>query len=363
MPKESTLNIQESIKLLGERLGFISVMEERIHDNNFYAPIYDVVWYLDLSKVFNMESLKPLFVNNPRQYEKLLKLPFAGFEIEGANTSSKNQISNFANLYSGHFVYNFVVVNNDGAKNEEDTYRRGIKINSYFRQMSGMKNVYFLDKKHLNEAIEKYVDCDTAIKYTETKVEDRSKFGGENRSVGVYEKIKDSLISTGMIFKQNWSPEFGKLLFKIDSKCVTNDKFTDFVLHKRYYASPYELEAKVSKKTSDSYYVPKLDVVLGFNAPESFKEWMKCLSVAVKEQYVDYPILFGLREKLLSEIFIPLISIEIETSINKHLNGGIFNMSKNSYCGILVTEEEAASHLQFFAKEMGINNVVTYCVS
>jgi len=68
------------------------------------------VWYLNLTKHFNFKSLEPMFTNNMDYLDNLEKIPFAGFEIEGACTSSKNQLSNFANLYCGDFLYSFVIV-------------------------------------------------------------------------------------------------------------------------------------------------------------------------------------------------------------------------------------------------------------
>ena len=63
---------------------------------------------------------------------------------------------------------------------------------------------------------------------------------------------------------------------------------------------------------------------------------------------------------IIKELFVPLISIEIESSINKHLNGGIFNMSKNSYVGVLVTYEQAQKHVMYFRQELGLKNVISY---
>ena len=39
---------------IGEKLGFISCIEERIHNNDIYSPIYDAVWYLDLTKYIDI---------------------------------------------------------------------------------------------------------------------------------------------------------------------------------------------------------------------------------------------------------------------------------------------------------------------
>lgn len=71
LPKQSTLEIQNKIKALGEQLGFISVIEERIHERETYAPIYDAVWYMDLTEYFDLDSLKPLFKHNPKLLDRI----------------------------------------------------------------------------------------------------------------------------------------------------------------------------------------------------------------------------------------------------------------------------------------------------
>lgn len=337
MPKNETLIIQKQICELGKKLGFIAKMEEQIHNKNTYAPIYDVVWYLDLNQYFNFKPLEPMFTNNTEYFNKLKKIPFAGFEIEGSTTSSKNQLSNFANLYCGDFIYNFVIVNNKGALREEDTYRRGIKLHRYFINNSGDKNIFFLDKVQLNKSIEQLKDYNSSIKSSSTPTGKRNTFGGETASVPMYNEIRKFIDNTGFIIKQNFSPVISKIKFAMLKQCNIYDDYTAFYLRRKFYKEPYECEKKVATKAADSFYIPRLDIVLEFVAPRGFTSWMKELSNTLKFDLVEYPLLYGLNKKIINNLFIPLISIEIENSINKHLNGGIYNMAKNSYVGILVT--------------------------
>lgn len=367
MPKDTTRTIQNNLVEFGKKLGFIAVMEERIHKRENYAPIYDVVWYLDLDYHFNLSGLEELFINDPELFERIKKLPFAGFEIEGASTSSKNQISNFANLYSGNFLFNFVIVNNCEANGENDTYRRGVKIKNYFSGNSGDRTVFFLDNAHLNESINALSCYDKQIIFFGENSTSRSTFGGEKASVQMYEQIRKYFDGTGLKICQNYSPYVPKIQFEMfrEARCKCNqNSFSNFFLRQAFYKDPYDHEEKKSTSPTSSFYIPKLDVVLGFNAPLCFVEWLKTLAEALKNDCAHYPILYGLKNKKIIDesLFISLISIEIESSINKHLNGGIYNMSKNSYAGILVTKESSTTHTEFFKKELGIKNITSYCL-
>lgn len=365
MPKKETLETQYMIRDLGRKLGFNSYIEEQIHTKDTYAPIYDVVWYLDLEKYYDLDKLQKLFENEPEWLDKLKKLPFAGFEIEGSTTSSKNQLSNFANLYCGNFIYNFVIVNNESAGNEKDTYRRGVKLKRYFAENSGDKNVFFMDKIHLVHSIEKinkidFDKTDLCLNLINENIEERGTYGGETKSVPMYDSIRTIIEGTGMIVKQNYQPVIDKIRYKILQKAKGVDKYSQFCLNQLYYIEPYKMKSKLSTSVRDSFYIPKLDVVLGFNAPKSFQKWMALLADEYKHGIVEYPILYGLKYSIIKELFVPLISIEIESTINKHLNGGIFNMSKNSYVGVLVTYEQAQKHVMYFRQELGLKNVISY---
>lgn len=360
MPKEDTLEIQEKICRLGEKLGFISIIEESLHEKRLYTPKYDVVWYLDLEKHLKMDNIKEFFREDPKIFEKIKRLAFAGFEIEGSSINSKYQLGNFINLYSGEFIYNFVIVNNYG-HNENDTYRRGIKIKHYFAENSGDKNIIFLDSKQLDDSIEKLKCFDSNIKKQDNIINSRVGSGGETISKDIYDKIKPFL-ETDLILKQNYSPIIPKIKYNILKKVGKDinpnctDEFPLFFLRQDYYKFPNANEVSKARKQSDNFYVPKIDLVLGFNLPKGFLSWLLNIAKSIKNDYCHYPILFGLKEKIISidELFIPLISMEMENSVNKHANGGIYNMSKNSYIGILVTKitdkDIAIKHDEFFKK-------------
>lgn len=366
MPKFQTLDIQRQLEELGTLLGFDSCTEESIYDNNaYYVPRYDCVWYLDLEKHFNLKPLRPLFAKDPLMYEKLKRLPFAGFEIEGASTSSKNQLGNFANLYSGNFIYKFVIVNNEESNGEGDVYRRGLKLHRYFNDYGGICHSFFFDNVHFQESI-KSIRRKTLDKSISTmngddpSNVDRSKVGGEAKNnCMMFDEVIKFFCNTGFCIAQNYCPQTDKFRYEIMNDCSSGNKLASFYLRQSYYENPVKMDEKETNSRS-AVYVPKLDLVIGIKAPKGFLEWLRAVGVQLKNEVVNFPIMYQLVKKNNFSIDIPLISLELENSQNKHANGGLFNMSKHSYLGIVVTQEDFDSHFKFITKHLGLNNILSY---
>lgn len=367
MPKIDTLEIQRKIQELGEKLGFISCIEESFHEKNSYVPKYDVVWYLDLEKHFNLENIKEFFKEDTEKFEQMKKMRFAGFEIENSTPDPKYQIGNFMNLYAGNFIYNFIIVNNNAHK-EADMYKRGIKIKHYFTENLGDKNTIFLDRIQLDESIEELKSTDAILNKDDTINNLNVK-----ETKDIFDKIKPFL-DTDLIIREKYSPIVSKykhsLLRKVSNSINSDfdDEFSLFYLKQHFYNFPDKNEVSKARFQKQIFYDCQLDLVLGFNAPEGFSHWLLNIAKSMKMDYVHYPLLFGLKEKItpIDELFIPLISIEIENNVSKHANGGIYNMSKNSYMGIIVTKNEdkkvAKEHVDFCKKELGLNNILNYYV-
>ena len=377
MAKNETTEIQNRIQKLGESFGFISEIEKRIHGRDNYTPIYDAVWYLDLEKQYNLAGIGELFKCAPEIFKRIKRLPFAGFEIEGSNTTSKNQLGNFANLYSGNFLYNFVIVNNNGAKGETDTYRRGVKLKRYFSENAGDKNVFFFDRHHLEQSMpENNLSMCNALSYNSDNLKERGTYGGEtDASISIYEKIRPLLNNSGLTIEQNYQP----WIYDVKSKIIKeasegiDPNFGSFYIGNSFYKDPLDTTIARAKTKAESLYIPKLDICMGFNAPKSFTAWLASLADVIGyNEVAHFPILYALQNrkrcknakdmgKLIQDLFVPLIGIEIEAGLNKHSNGGIFNLAKNVYAGVIVTDKSAPSHVDFYKKELGIKNVTTYC--
>lgn len=366
MPKNETLEIQNLLLELGNKLGFIPKIEERIHTNDTYAPIYDAVWYVDMEKYVDFSSLEPLFMNSPELLEQMKKLPFAGFEIEGSTTTSKNQIGNFANLHAGRFLFNFEIVNNAQAGNENDTYRRGLKVYHYCNHIFSECNDSFMDKSQLYESIENLPEnINSNVVIGSCNFSDRGTYGGEKaESIKMFSEILPMLRNSGLSIVQNKEPSICKLQYYAMKQAFSESigETGKHYISQNYYEDPVSCNVKKSAKTKDSLYVPKMDIEAGFTMPESFFKWLGALGKAMKNDAVHYPLIFGITNKVIKEYFISLIAVEIENSINKHLNGGICNMSHFAHTGILVTNQSAKGHIEFLKRELGIRNVTYYQV-
>lgn len=364
MPKNQTKEMQDFLKLLGEHLGFISKTEVRILETDEYSPIYDVVWYIDLRKKFNLDILKK-YVGNIQCINEIKFLPIAVFEIEGSAVSSKKQIGNAINLKFSRSYLKFLIVNNEQAIPEKDTYRRGLKILRYYQNNIGLDNFIFLDWTHIKNSMRdlKVTEMDRVFTVNQNKKLIRKGSGGESKSIAIYNDIIEDLMKTGLELKQDYTPDKCKILFFVENyigkKVDIDDIDVNIYLKKIGIKNPSSGELYNLKKISDRYYLPKLDITLGFNLPKSIIKWLIGLSHYIKHDIINNPVIFYLNKIKNPNLFVPLISMEIETSASKHLNGGIVNMCQNSYIGILVSTKEAIRHVEFFRKQ-GFNNIYFY---
>lgn len=361
MPKNDTLEIQNFIKELGEYLGFISEIEVRLDKENYYSPIYDVIWFLDLSKKFNIDILKK-YISSDIVEKKLKLIPIAAFEIEGAATSSKNQIGNITNLTFGNVLNKFIIVNNEAAIPEKDSYRRGLKITRYFNENLGSSNIIFLDWSQIKDTYNwlNIKEEDREIEINNSYKKTRKGSGGESKSVKIFDNILEDLISSGLEIKQDYTPDKCKMKYYLEDyiskKIEIIDEEIEFYFKRKAYKDPNEKNIFELNRINNRYYLPKLDIVLGFNIQKSFIKWIKGVSKNMGNDILNNELIFSINTNKIKDIFIPLLSIEIENEINKHLNGAIINMWKNSYLGILISKKQAVGHLEYF-KNNGCNNI------
>jgi len=369
MTKKETSKIQLKLQELGERFGLISDINKplRGREHHGYAPEYDVVWYLDMKEHFNLEAIRKLFKHDQGLFERIQLLPFAGFEIEGSSTTSKNQLGNLSNLYSGSFIYSFLIVNNEEASVENDTYRRGVKLKRYFSSNSGDRNLFFFDRVHLTRSIETLSrsNSDNEIPVGSSKAGKRQTFGGETTSVKLYEKIRPLLGKTGLEVKHNYAPWLSKVKYQMAKEASVGNDFTDFYIGQAFYKNPsdtFTTKVKRAKSQSESLYIPNIDICLGFNAPKGFTAWLSALANTLGLDIAHFPTLYALNKPSHKNkpLFIPLIGVELETTINKHLSGGAYNLAKNTYAGVVVTNQPALKHIEFYKKEFGLKNVTAY---
>lgn len=365
--KNSTALIQSALVELGTKLGFESEREACIEpDNTDYAPVHDVVWWMDISPYFDLGKLRPLFADSHIWLKRIRRLPFAVFEIEGSTTSSKNQVGNGANLYGCSGLFKFMVVDNGGAAKENDTYRRGVKIARYFRTHWGDRNLAFCDWHHLQQSMQDFLQGESGgptVRSTAKII--RSGFGGETVSIPISEHFAECFCESGLQVQQNHIPEaideeaevFNVLRERIESL----DPEASVHLGKEFRGLPESRILSKCKSARDCRYMPRLDLVAGFYAPLQFCRWLHSLGNAMREDAVLYPFLFLQKQKLHPR-FINLIAVEIETGMDKHSHGGILNITNHAYCGIWAAPSAARGHLRFMQNRFGIHNVVHFSV-
>ncbi|MDR3609977.1 MAG: hypothetical protein P4L27_05410 [Ignavibacteriaceae bacterium] len=358
MPKIETKIIQNFLVNLGQKLGFRAVSEYRRIQTKDYCPVYDVIWFMKTGN-HNLNILSRL-VDKDDKWESLLNnIPIAAFEIEGSTTTSKNQMGNFLNLSLLNSYMNFVIVNNDAASNEKDTYRRGVKICRTFMEFYGKNNFIFLDWEYLKNIELSSLNNNIITPCTPlpSTIEARSKVGGENDSY-LMDKIIQILNMTKLPVHQNFTPQ--SLIWSYSSiqylqKIETNDE-SNYRLYRKYIHDPVNNIVKNVKKINDIYYLPKIDFALVMPVPEIFKRFLSSISQKLKEQFCYYPILNYLKLYPEETLQFPLIGIEVESSVNKHLNGGVFNMSRFFYVGLLISKMSGQYNLNTL-KSLGLSNV------
>lgn len=363
--KASTASMQATIVDLGNRLGFQAEAEVCLEKENIgYSPIHDVVWWLDISGQFDTNVLNPLFSSAPYWKQRIQRIPFAVFEIEGSTTSSKNQVGNAANLYACSGIFKFMIVNNAAAAAENDTYRRGIKIGRYFRNQWGDRNLVLCDWSHvLPTLIGSFDESSLMPKELGGKPCARSGFGGETISVPIADYISGLFCESGLHVEQNYVPdsirEEAESYAAMNQRLAAQDFESAVYYGQKYRNKPEDSLLNACKGARDCRYMPRLDLAAGLFAPVQFCQWIRRLGIAMKEDAVLYPMVY-LQKRSLHHRFVSLFAVEVETGASKHANGGILNLSNQSYCGIWAAPSEAKGHLLFMQNRFGLNNVVHF---
>lgn len=359
MPKQSTSDVQSWIVDLGNKMGFYSEPEVQFPTmQGSYSPRFDVVWYLDLPIEVSSILKIGLFPENKwNNYFK--RIPIAAFEIEGSTTSSKNQVGNFANLYMSPTLFNFVVVINSEASNENDTYRRGVKISRTFKQLYGDKNVIVVDWSQLLKVVpsgSKTLSFND-MKYFKPRLKG---CGGEKETSVTSINYIGKLLAAALLYVHNdFKPQQLQWAFS-QIECLRNIEISDeYNIISGKYATwdPLSKEQRIIKKSEDWFYTPKLDITAGFYLPEIFVSFLYELSCHCEPDFCIYPLLNFIRSHAKDQLFFPFISVEVENGISKHLNGGILNMSAFSFIGLLVSNIEGQRHLQMINEHASIRNV------
>lgn len=364
MSKKSTLDIQKHIQKLGVELGFVSEIECTLPTiRGQYTPRYDVVWFLNVSNFINPAAIDDLFrCSDPYlEYVKGL-VPIAGFEIEGSTTTSKNQIGNLSNLAMFPGMFRFVVVDNAGASNENDTYRRGLKICRTFQASFGHMNIVFLDSFHI-ENLSGYKPSPPIFQKEGSGSARNVGSGGETKSIPIAKRAIEILQKSNLIVKHDYRPDIFRWMFAVNEdmqKCIDRRNLSNEEKRRFGFSTakcPKSDDDMPIRNHTDYYYVPKLDIAAGFELPASFVDFLNDLASNLGDDMWNYPILYNIKQRSERTIFHPLVAVEVETSVSKHLNGGLMNMAFYSTTGLLVSERGGGNHLEMLRDNFGMKNL------
>ncbi|WP_336769850.1 nitrilase-related carbon-nitrogen hydrolase [Bacillus bombysepticus] len=340
MAKDSTKSIQKKLTEIGEDLGFYSKKEFTFtNTNSHYSPCYDVVWFLNVTEL-NIRDLEGIQLYEGRY------IPFAAFEIEGSTPSSKYQIGNIGNLLLSPCHYRFMVVDNSNATKEKDTYRRGIKITRTVHENIGDHQTIFIDASML----------DNLESFRPTFIHSKNEFikrdkgsGGETKSKPLNKKVLAELANTNLSVYEDKVPEYFKMLFAIEKHKLFPSTYT---------VEPIKFEQEPITKDSSYYYKPRIDISAGFKITGGFIDFLKRLAINLKSDVVQYPLLHFIETENLTELYYPLLGIEIETANSKHAIGSLINASKYHQYGWFVGTSEMKHVVDTYQHHLGLRNVV-----
>lgn len=341
MGKQTTNTLQKKLQHIGQLLGFESFIEYSFPNNDFqYKPRYDVIWLLDISTLKIPEPLNNQLINNKF-------LPLVAFEIEGSTTSSKNQLGNIGNLRLSPCHYNFLIVNNSEAGIENDTYRRAVKLLRTTQELMGNRSMFLLDSSMLND-IDNFKLMKTTIHFNENKFSRIKGSGGEKQSIEIAQKLLNKINKSNLQIELDHSPSYHKFAYhNLKSKSLDN-----------YFTyNPITFEQKQVTRLSQYYYVPKVDITAGFFFKGGFVDFLKYCGMMLKTDIHNYPLFQYLNDFPSTEVYHPLLGIEIETKESKHALGSLINLNHYFQFGWLVSSKNMKDYIEFYQHNFGMRNV------
>lgn len=341
MTKQSTQAIVDQLASIGRSLG-LDVRAEYslpIGEEAPYVPRYDLVWLLPMD-AFRTEAL--------RRYVPLVDghlLPLAAFEVEGSTTSSKNQIGNVSNLLHSPFFYNFLVVDNKGARKEHDTYRRAVKIVRTLHEQIGHSSVTVLDASMVRTL--GLFQPVTAFAYPSDPPVTKGS-GGETKAIEWTNRVADALRETGLSIQFDRQPELMKQRFAQQKETLQQLSFT---------VEPVTRTRKPIRRVTDYYYIPKIDMTATFDLGGGWPLFLQRVAHALGEDAALDARFAHVLAHPESSIHHPLLAIEIETSVNKHAIGSLWNAHLYGQFGIIVAPSDFRTLFQTTQYAHGLRNV------
>ncbi len=279
----------------------------KIFPRDRYAPRIDIVWFLDVEETLGNTNFQELtdFIESkldikgiPNEFIKYI--PYAAFEVETSDPSSKEIYSDCHNLAEANVSFKFVVIREIQTMNR----KRAERIIRSGKELDGIQDIFLLTTTNIEDTL------------TGVKVQlEKHPFKIERKMVPFQEKL--SKIGT-------------ELGFEVAHECV-----------------PSEFVALGSKK---EIYTPRIDGAWFIQAPIEAVSTIGTLITKSEHKHI----------KDLYQILMIGFEQEKRTS-SKHIAGSISNLAHHTYLGILLTEQKNLNKIQKiinnYATAWGFNNV------
>ena len=358
--KGSTLALKQALADIGEQLGFEVESEDKDTNALGYQTETDLVWY---HRITDDYEIGPFFELLDGVVEPFDRIPIAGFEIEGSDPTSKDQISNVVNLGQRHIPFKFIVVDQAGSP-EGNTYRRLVNIIHSMNAWFGHQQVLPLDASHL-PALKAAVEDATMEPRTRASrlagAPKRQGVGGESKATKEqYRAIAEAVSATTLEMRQDYKPPALKHLFAMQralfeglSPDSADDEALQFHLRRKRSMPP-----KTNRQTFDAfYYTPKIDIGYGFYLPQPMVAFLGAVASVIGPDAQLNPFVerIGAHAVDTRDLWTCLFGFELETSASKHGGAALVNLARNAIHGLVVTKarEKMQSKLNLYRTEFG----------
>jgi hypothetical protein len=270
-----------------------------------YTPFIDLAWFIDLFKIMGESSFNKLcsivssWTDGKISPDSLRFIPYATFEVEVSDPTSKTIYSDFHNLAATRSVLKFEIIREIGDMN----LNRAERIKESAIKFCGVADMFILTPQMLQDILETRSYMPTSCSLSE-------------RKTSKLDDIQKKLMSLAAELNLNGKVEF---------------------------TPPECLGLK-------NVYTPRLDAAWLIPVPKSASDLISTIGKKYSLKIVRdlcHLTLFG-------------FEYEKETS-QKHIAGGVANLSRHSHIGFLVTSSEktktARRIVNKYSIAFGFNNV------
>jgi len=350
--------IREELRRLGGRLGFevTSEVSESFLPKAVarYKPRVDLVWSIRLEET-QLRGIRRLLGAAVADFQMKPFFPLVGFEIEATDPSTKTQLSNLANLKT-------VAVPYGNSQAGMGLYRRAIRLVRTFNKLFGQCNYGVIDRSQISRIASLISKEQVSRKRSADRLEpSRTRgSGGEGPwSSAIRRRLDRMGRSYAFHVREDWSPsnlaEDYALRQKVRSSIErTSDNSSEWYFGRLVDWSPGKPEPVC--RWNKYYTSPALDMAWTVELPSSLQKLVLALKETSNEFTYSMPILGTPFEDW------PIIGFEIERGMTKHGGGGILNLSRYSYVGVLIVPtpelQRSLARIETYRVALGIQNVL-----